>query len=40
MSGQLPDRLFLACQKMQQPPPVRLRGNLQGIQHTQYVSGR
>ena len=38
MRGQLPDCLFMAGEKMQQPSPVRLRGNLQGIQHMQYVS--
>jgi hypothetical protein len=34
MGGQLPHRLFLACQEVQQPTPVRLGGDLQGIQHT------
>ena len=33
MGGQLPDRLFVAGEKMQQASPVRLRSNLQGIQH-------
>ncbi len=33
MSGQFPDCLFMAREKMQQPSPVRLRGDLQGIQH-------
>ena len=40
VSGQLPDRLFLPGQKMQQPPPVRHRGNLQNIQHKNYVNRR
>ncbi len=33
MGGQLPDRLFAAGEKMQQASTVRLRSNLQGIQH-------
>ena len=33
VGGQLPHRLFLACQKMQKPTPVRLRCDLQGVQH-------
>ncbi len=38
MGGQFPDRLFVAGKKMQQASPVRLRSNLQGIQHNEYVS--
>ena len=38
MGGQLPDRLFVAGEKMQQASPIRLRSNLQGIQHKEYVS--
>jgi len=33
VGGELPHRLFAACQKMQQPTAVRFRGDLQGIQH-------
>lgn len=33
MGGQLPDRLFVAGEKMQQASPIRLRSNLQSIQH-------
>ena len=39
MGGQLPDSLFVAGEKMQQASPIRLRSNLQGIQHKEYVSG-
>lgn len=38
MGGQLPHRLFALSQQMQQPAPVWLRSNLQGIQHKEYVS--
>ena len=33
MGGQFPDRLLTAGEKMQQASPIRLRSNLQGIQH-------
>lgn len=33
VGGELPHRLFAACQKVEQPTTVRLRGDLQGIQH-------
>lgn len=38
MSGQFPDRLLLAGEKMQKASPVRLRSYLQRIQHQRYVS--
>ena len=34
LRGQLANRLFLARQELQETAPVRLRSNLQGIQHT------
>lgn len=39
MGCQFPDRLFMGSEEMQQASPIRLRSNLQGIQHNKYVSG-